>query len=203
MEVELLGNWKILEDMIMNKNLIDYVAIPNEEVDVTTSQISPIKVFLRDFDFHIYRDWYVFIDKDEDIEISVSKTGIVAITLRISPEYTEKAIALLDKISKKIYSFISDKEFSIEISILEKRKFDIKQFIDNKVDLKEFRSMNFKVAPEIKIRISSHDEEHIISFRESKDVNRLLDIYSFILNGKELRDLIPMDVDVTITKSVF
>jgi hypothetical protein len=187
----------------MNKNLIDYVAIPNEEVDVSTSQISSIKVFLRDFDFHISMYWYNFIDKDEDIEISISKTGIVAITLRIYPEDTEKAIALLDKISKKICSFISDKEFSIEIAILEKRKFDIKQLIGNEIDKKEFRSMNFKVAPEIKIRISSHDEEHIISFRDSKDVNTVLNIYSLILNGKELRDLTHTGADVTITKSPF
>ena len=79
----------------------------------------------------------------------------------------------------------------------------MKQFIGKDIDIKEFRSMNLKAAPEIKMRISSHDEEHIISFKDSKDANRLLDIYSFILNGKELRDLTPMDVDVTITKSVF
>ncbi len=187
----------------MNKNLIDSVAIPKEEVNVSTSQILSIKAFLKKFNFHKSRDWYNFVDQDEDIEIDISKTGIVTITLRIYPEDTEKAISLLDKISKKIRSFISYKEFSVEISILEKRKFDMKQLIGKEIDLKEFRSMNFKVAPEIKIRISSHDEEHIISFRESKDVNRLLNIYSFILNGKELRDLIPMDVDVTITKSLF
>lgn len=187
----------------MNKNLIDYVVIPKEEVNVSTSQISSIKAFLKNFNFHTSRDWYNFVDKDEDIEIGISKTGIVTITIRIYPEETEKAIVLLDKISKKICSFISDKEFSIEISILEKRKIDIYHFIGKEIDIKGFRSMNFKVAPEIKMRISSRDEEHIISFRESKDVNGLLDIYSFILNGKELRDLIPMDVDVTITKSVF
>ena len=129
--------------------------------------------------------------------------GIVAITLRIYPEDTEKAIALLDKISKKIRSFISYKEFSIEISILEKRKIDMKQFIGKEIDIKEFRSMNFKLAPKIKMRISSREEEHIISFRDSKDISRLLNIYSFILNGKELRDLTPTEVDVTITKSVF
>jgi predicted RNA-binding protein YlqC (UPF0109 family) len=187
----------------MNKNLIDYVAIPKKEINVEWSQILSIKAFLKGFNFHKSRDWYNFIDKDEDIEISVSKTGIVAITLRIYPEDTEKAIALLDKISKKIRSFISYKEFSIEISILEKRKFDMKQFIGKEIDMNKFRSMNFKVAPEIKMRISSRDEEHIISFRESRDISRLLNIYSFILNGKELRDLTPTEVDVTITKSAF
>ena len=187
----------------MNENLIDYVAMPKEEVNVSTSQISSIKAFLKNFNFHTSRDWYNFVDKDEEIEISVSKKGIVAITLRIRPEETEKTIALLDKISKKICSFISDKEFSIGISILEKRKVDVNQLIGKEIDIKEFRSMNFKVAPEIKMRISNHDGEHIISFKDSKDANRLLDIYSFILNGKELRDLTPMDVDVTITKSVF
>jgi predicted RNA-binding protein YlqC (UPF0109 family) len=189
--------------MPMNENLIDYVAMPKEEVSVELSQLSSLKAFLKDFNFHTSQDWYNFIDKDEDIEISVSKKGIVAITLRIRPEDTEKAIVPLDKISKKIRSFISDKEFSIAISILEKRKFDIKPLIGYEIDTKEFRLMSFKVAPEIKMRISSHDEEHIISFKDSKDANRLLDIYSFILNGKELRDLTPMDVDVTITKSVF
>lgn len=109
----------------------------------------------------------------------------------------------MDKIAKKICSFISDKEFSIEISILEKRKIDIKQFIGKETDVKEFRSMSFKVAPEIKMRISSCDEEHIISFRNSKDVNRLLNIYSFILTGKELRDLTHTGAEVMITKSVF
>ena len=187
----------------MNKNLIDYVAMPKEEVDVSISQISSIKAFLKDFNFHTSRDWYNFIDKNEDIEISTSKTGIVAITLKIYPEDTEKAISLLDKISKKIYSFISDKEFSIEISILEKRKIDIKEFIGEEIDIKEFKSMNFKVAPEIKMRISKNDEEHIISFRDSKDVSRVLNIYSLIVNGKELSDLTPGEADVTITKSVF
>ena len=187
----------------MNKNLIDYVAIPNEEIDVSTSQISSIKVFLRDFNFHISRDWYNFIDGDEDIEISISRTGIVAITLRIYPEDTEKVIAFLDKILKKICSFISDKDFSIEISILEKQKIDMKQFIGKDIDIKEFRSMNLKAAPEIKMRISSHDEEHIISFRDSKDVNRVLNIYSLISNGKALSDLTHTGADVTITKSVF
>ena len=185
------------------KNLIDYVSIPKKEINVERSQISSIKAFLKDFNFHTSREWYNFIDKDEDIEISVSKTGIVAITLRISPEDTEKSISLLDKISKKIRSVISDKDFSIEISILEKRKIDMKQFIGKEIDIKEFRSMNFKVAPEIKMRISSSDEEHIISFRDSKDVNRVLNIYSLILNGKELRDLTHTGADVTITKSVF
>ncbi|MEA2074400.1 MAG: hypothetical protein U9O85_01495 [Euryarchaeota archaeon] len=187
----------------MNKNLIDYVAIPKKEINVEQSQILSIKAFLKGFNFHKSRDWYNFINEDENIEISISKTGIVAITLRIYPEDTEKAISLLDKISKKICSFISDKDFSIEISILEKRKIDMKYFIDKEIDIKEFRSMNFKVSPEIKMRISSRDEEHIISFRESKEVNRLLNIYSLILNGKELRELTPTEVDVTITKSVF
>jgi len=63
--------------------------------------------------------------------------------------------------------------------------------------------MNFKIAPEIKTKISRFDEEHVISFRDIKDVNRPLDIYSSILNGKELRDLIPTEVDVTIAKFVF
>jgi predicted RNA-binding protein YlqC (UPF0109 family) len=187
----------------MNKNLIDSVAIPKEEVNVSTSQISSIKAFLKKFNFHTSRDWYNFIDKDEDIEISISKTGIVAITLRIYPEDTEKAISLLDKISKKIRSFISYKEFSIEVSILENRKINMKQFIGKEIDIKEFRSMNFKVAPEIKMRISKSDEEHIISFRDSKDVYRVLNIYSSILNGKELRDLTHTGANVTITKSVF
>lgn len=187
----------------MNKNLIDYVAIPTKEINVEWSQILSIKAFLKDFNFHTSRDWYNFINEDGNIEISISKTGIVAITLRIYPEDTEKTIALLDKISKKICSFISDKDVSIEISILEKRKIDMKQFIGKEIDINEFRSMNFKVAPEIKMRISSRDEEHIISFRDSKGISRLLNIYSLILNGKELRDLTPMEVDVTITKSVF
>ena len=187
----------------MNKNLIDSVAIPKEEVNVSTSQMSSIKAFLKKFNFHTSRDWYNFIDKDEDIEISISKKGIVAITLRIYPEDTEKAISLLDKISKKIRSFISYKEFSVEISILEKRKFDMKQLIGKEIDIKEFRSMNFKLAPEIKMRISSREDEHIISFRDGKDISRLLNIYSFILNGKELRDLTHTGADVTITKSVF
>ena len=82
----------------MNKNLIDYVVIPKEEVNVSTSQISSIKAFLKNFNFHTSRDWYNFVDKDEDIEIGISKTGIVTITLRIYPEETEKAIVLLDKI---------------------------------------------------------------------------------------------------------
>ena len=185
------------------KNLIDYVSIPKKEINVDLSQITSIKAFLKDFNFHTSREWYNFTDKDEDIEISVSKTGIVAITLRISPEDTEKAIALLDKISKKICSFISDKDFSVEISILETRKIDMKQFIGKEIDIKEFRSMNFKVSPEVKMRISSRDEEHIISFRDSKDISRLLNIYSSILKGKELRELTPIEVDVTITKSVF
>ncbi|MGB7002570.1 MAG: hypothetical protein WBE22_11315 [Halobacteriota archaeon] len=185
----------------MNKNLIDYVAMPKKEINVELSQIPSIKAFFKDFNFHTSRDWYNFVD--EDIEISISKTGIVAITLRIYPEDTEKAISLLDKISKKIRSFISDKEFSIEISILEKRKIDIKQFIGKETDVKEFRSMSFKVAPEIKMRISSCEEEHIISFRDGKDISRLLNIYSFILNGKELRDLTPTGANVTITKSLF
>lgn len=185
------------------KNLIDYVAIPKKEINVELSQIPSIKAFLKDFNFHTSRDWYNFIDKDEDIEISISKTGIVAITLRIYLEDTEKAIALLDKISKKICSFISDKEFSIETSILEKRKIDMKQFIGKEIDIKEFRSMSFKVAPEIKMRISKSDEEHIISFRDSNDINRLLNIYSSILTGKELRDLTHTGAEVMITKSVF
>ena len=187
----------------MIKNIIDYVAIPTEEVNVSTSQISSIKEFLRDFDFHTSRDWHNFVDKDEDIEISISKTGIVAITLRIYPEETEKAIALLDIIAKKICSLISNKEFSIKSSILEKRKIDIEPFIGKEIDINELKSMNFKVAPEIEMRISNRDGEHIISFKDIKDANRLLNIYSFILNGKELRDLTPMDVDVTITKSIF
>ena len=187
----------------MNKNLIDSVAIPKEEVNVSTSQMSSIKAFLKKFNFHTSRDWYNFIDKDEDIEISISKKGIVAITLRIYPEDTEKAISLLDKISKKLRSFISDKEFSIECSILEKREIDLKRFIGKEIDIREFRSMDFIVAPEIKMKISSRDDGHIISFRESKDNNRLLNIYSSILNGKELRDLTPSGANVTITKSLF
>jgi len=79
----------------------------------------------------------------------------------------------------------------------------MKQFIGKEIDIKEFRSMNFKVAPEIKMRISSRDEGHIISFRDSKDISRLLNIYSSILKGKELRELTPIEVDVTITKTVF
>ena len=187
----------------MNENLIDYVAMPKKEINVELSQIPSIKAFFEDFNFHTSRDWYNFVDEDEDIEISISKTGIVAITLRIYPEDTEKAISLLDKIAKKICSFISDKEFSIEISILEKRKIDIKQFIGKETDVKEFTSMSFKLAPEIKMRISSREDEHIISFRDGKDISRLLNIYSFILNGKELRDLTHTGADVTITKSVF
>lgn len=188
---------------MMYKNIIDYVAIPKEEVSIELSQLSSIKAFLKDFNFHTSQDWHNFIDKDEDIEISVSKKGIVAITLRIYPEDTEKAIVPLDKISKKIRSFISYKEFSIETSILEKRKIDMKQFIGKEIDIKEFRSMSFTVAPEIKMRISKSDEEHIISFRDSNDINRLLNIYSSILTGKELKDLTHTGAEVMITKSVF
>ena len=187
----------------MNKNIVEYVAVPKEEIDLNVSQITTIKTFLKDLNVQILKDWYNFVDADEDIEISISKMGIVAITLRIYPKETEKAIALLDKISKKIVSHISDKDFSINLSILEKRKIDLKQLIGKEIDVKEFRSMNFKIAPEIKTKISRFDEEHVISFRDIKDVNRPLDIYSSILNGKELRDLIPSEVDVTIAKFVF
>jgi len=189
--------------MPVTKNLVDYVAVPKEEINLNVSQMTTIKTFLKDLNAQILKDWYNFVDADEDIEISISKMGIVAITLRIDPEETQKAIALLDKISKKIGSHISDKDFSINLSILEKRKIDLKQLIGKEIDVKEFRSMNFKIAPEIKTKISRFDEEHVISFRDIKDVNRPLDIYSSILNGKELRDLIPTEVDVTIAKFVF
>ena len=177
--------------MPVNKNIVDYVAVPKEEIDLNVSQITTIKTFLKDLNVQILKDWYNFVDADEDIEISISKMGIVAITLRIYPEETEKAIALLDKISKKIVSHISDKDFSIDLSILEKRKIDLKQLIGKEIDANKFRSMNFKIAPEIKIKISRFDEEHIIAFRDIKDVNRPLNIYSSILNGKEVKNLTP------------
>ena len=189
--------------MPVTKNLVDYVTVPKEEIDLNVSQIASIKTFLKDFNVQILKDWYNFVDVDEDLEISISKMGIVAITLRIYPEETQKAIALLDKISKKIGSHISDKDFSINLSILEKRKIDLKQLIGKEIDAKEFRSINFKIAPEIRMKISRFDDEHVISFRDIKDVNRPLDIYSSILNGKELRDLITTEVDVTIVKFVF
>jgi len=87
--------------MPVNKNIVDYVAVPKEEIDLNVSQITTIKAFLKDLNVQILKDWYNFVDADEDIEISISKMGIVAITLRIYPEETEKAIALLAKISKK------------------------------------------------------------------------------------------------------
>ena len=187
----------------MTKNLIDYVAIPKKELDIGQSRISSIKEFLKDLSFHISKNWYNFIDEDDDIEIGISKTGIVSVTVMVYPEDTEKTIILLDEILKKICLYISDEEFAVEISILEKQKLDVKRFIGKEIDLEEFRSINFKVAPETKMRVSKSNNEHIISIRDGKDINRFLDIYSYILSGKELKDLNPTEVNVMITKSIF
>ena len=189
--------------MMMTKNLIDYVAIPKKELDIMQSQISPIKEFLKDLSFRTPKDWYTFTDAEDDIEISVSKTGIVTVTVMVYPEDTEKTIILLDKILKKICLYISDEEFAVEISILEKQKLDVERFIGKEIDLEGFRSINFKIAPETKMRISKSNDEHIISIRNSKEINRFLDIYSSVLSGKELKDLNPTEVDVMITKSIF
>lgn len=189
--------------MVMTKNLIDCVAIPKRELDIGQSQISSIKEFFKDLSFNISSDWYNFIDADDYIEIGVSKTGIVTVTVMVYPEDTEKTVILLGKILKKICSYISDEEFAVEISILERQKLDVKQFIGEEIDLEGFRSINFKVAPETKMRISKSNDEHVISIRNNKEINRFLDIYSSVLSGKELKDLNPTEVNVMIVKSIF
>lgn len=182
----------------MIKNTIDFVAYPNNEVDLSLNQLPLVKKFLKNFTCHTSRGWYLFNDTNEEIEISLSGSGIVYLTVRIFPEYTERVINLLSKISKKICAIISEEEFTNEVFILETRRIDFRETVGEPIRNRNVKSINFEGIAGIKTKIIYEDEIQLVSLRNIKDITKIPNIYHSILNGKISEDIKPTEADVTI-----
>lgn len=94
--------------------LIDYMTFPNENKKISGYNIARLNAFLKDFDFSIINDHYSFIY--ENIEILISKTGIVLISL-ISKADVSDNVSILTNIASKINSNIKIDSYATEINI--------------------------------------------------------------------------------------
>jgi len=107
--------------MQIKSKLINYMTFPEKDTKIGGNEIANLKELLKGFEFNILNDHYSFLY--EDVEIIISKKGVLSISL-ISISDANKNISLLAKTANKINKSISAKNFSEEINIYEQKNID-------------------------------------------------------------------------------
>ncbi|HII95909.1 MAG: hypothetical protein A4E59_01471 [Syntrophorhabdus sp. PtaB.Bin027] len=100
--------------MSLKSKLINYITLPDREIEVDKNEIMDLKDFLKDFNYSKSNDYYSFIY--ENIEIIISRRGTILISLNSSSDLAYN-IFLLSKLANKINSVISIDYFSEKIHV--------------------------------------------------------------------------------------
>jgi len=179
-------------------NLVEQISIPKCKIIIDESALRSLTSILSKYNLNYKpsRDYYGFTNKY--LEVYVSKSGIITLSLLSLPKDTQKAITILDQMDQKIYSIILDGKCEIykEIFVLENREVRIGELIDKKSHKEGLKSMVIEIASGIRIRLSRYENQFIISFKNYKDVNDLKEIYDSFFNGIELTNIIQIKSDI-------
>lgn len=184
--------------MIINRNLIEYHSIPIKKTNLRSDKILYSLSFIKNANISITRDWINF-GIDEDLQLTVSKNGIITITTRAFESQIDEAINLLDKLAKKVISHLAltNQEFLIELCVIEPKLINFENYLKHRLEMDNLRIIDYKLNSKIKAQIMKLDDEYVISIKGENEIEKIKEAYLNILAGN-----INHVEDLKITNSV-
>lgn len=194
--------------MPQSKGIISYQLIPIEKLKVDLMKIEASLNFLNNLKTSYTNDWIIF-SSAENIRIGISATGIVDISTYTELTRVEEIILLLYKLTKKIISKLKvDASFFVELCITGSDSVGLESLIKQELGFNELKEIGFNLNSTAKVLILKKNSEYTISVRGIDDVNKVIQVYSFITSGK-ISDLknypitqINITTEQTLTKKI-
>lgn len=170
--------------MLQSKGIISYQLIPIEKLKVDLMKIEASLNFLNNLKTYYTNDWIIF-SSAENIRIGISTTGIVDISIYIELTRVKEIILLLYKLTTKIISKLHlDSRFFIELCITGSDSIGLEPLIKQELGFNELKEISFNFDYTAKVLILKNKNEYTILVRGIDDVTKVLQVYSFIINGK-------------------
>lgn len=196
--------------MLQNKGVIDYHVSPQSEVKLDIRIIQDSLDFLKDLESYRINNWIIFSDPSENIKISISKTGIIEISVDVELAKLKETIYLIDKLTNKILSTLKiDIKFLVDVYISGSNSIGLEYLLKKELNLNDFKELNLIFDSDTKVYLKKYKGDATILIRGQNNIDKIFQVYRFINTGKieDLRNFSIKGINVTtpktITKDIF
>ena len=196
--------------MLQNKGVIDYHVSPQSEVKLDIRIIQDSLDFLKDLESYRINNWIIFSDPSENIKISISKTGIIEISVDVELAKLKETIYLIDKLTNKILSTLKiDIKFLVDVYISGSNSIGLKYLLKKELNLNDFKELNLIFDSDTIVYLKKYKGDATILIRGQNNIDKIFQVYRFINTGKieDLRNFSIKGINVTtpktITKDIF